>query len=495
MKTIKGLLLLAALLFLPLACPAQGTTVAEATTGDISRMVYGSGSVQPLSQPGAYAQVDGTVAAAYVSMGDSVKAGDVLVELKNDDLEAEIVELQIALDDAQEAVEDVKTYEARVDRPLYWEDGTPRMNVDTGETLTANYSNELMIRAPVNGRVMAIYIKEGDDALAAYREHGAVMVLSTDGRMKVELENQSNSSLSLNETVRITGEGIDATGRVISLTRQGTQATIEVVGDEYPMDAEITVSTMEGAHLGEGILAINKPLGVSAYGGTIGSVVVKVGDLVKKDDRLARFALGAKPLYIDNDSILYDYAVALAALETAQRKIDNLSVVAPCDGKVVSVDVSSGDEVMDGTLLATLLDESAGMQIILAVDELDIPLVREGQRVTMTVDALADVTISGSVLKIAPIGNTGTAVTTYDVYVLADEIDSRVLGGMNVSGEIEVDAAHDAVLIPTDALKKDDDGYYVTMEDGETRRVETGIMTVEETQVLSGLEAGETVTY
>ena len=41
------------------------------------------------------------------------------------------------------------------------------------------------------------------------------------------------------------------------------------------------VHTVDGAHVGEGVLEINKPLGVSAYGGTIGSVVVKVGQEVK----------------------------------------------------------------------------------------------------------------------------------------------------------------------------------------------------------------------
>jgi len=472
----------------------QTYAIAKAYTGDIERLVYGTGSVQPISQPGVYAQVDGTVVSTHVSMGDSVRAGDVLVVLKNETLESEIAELQIALDDAQEAVEDVKTYEARVDRQLYWEDGTPRMNVDTGEPLTANYSNELMIRAPVKGRVMAIYIEEGDDALAKYREHGSVFMLSTDGKMKVELENVKSGLLTLNEQVQITGVGVDTTGRVIDLTRHGTQAHIEVIGDEYPMDAPVSVFREDGTLLGEGILEINKPLGVSAYGGTVGSVVVKVGQMVEKEDRLARFALREKPLYIDNDAILREYAVALASLETAQKKIDDLTLVAPCDGKVVSVDVSAGDEVTDGTLLVTLV-EDAGMEIILTVDELDIPLVEKGQQVTMTVDALSGVTITGEVLKIAPLGNTETSVTTYDVYILAQDVDERVLGGMNVSGEILVGGAQNAVLIPTDAIRKDAEGYFVMLQGGEIRRIETGIMTVESTQVLSGLEVGETIAY
>ena len=73
--------------------------------------------------------------------------------------------------------------------------------------------------------------------------------------------------------------------------------------------------------------------------------------------------------------------------------------------------------------------------------------------------------------------------------------DARVKGGMNISGEIVVNTAENATLIPTDALQKDDAGYFVTLESGETRRVTTGIMTDETTQILEGISVGETVVY
>ena len=50
-------------------------------------------------------------------------------------------------------------------------------------------------------------------------------------------------------------------------------------------------------------------------------------------------------------------------------------------------------------------------------------------------------------------------------------------------------------MIPTDALQKDDAGYYVTLESGETRRVTLGVMTDETTQILDGIGVGETVVY
>jgi len=469
-------------------------TVVSVQTGDIERSVFGSGSVQPLRQSGVYARVDADVTAALVEMGDKVSEGDILMLLNSETLIGEEEQLQTELDTAQDAVRAVETYSRYVYEQLYWEDGKPRMDVHTGEPLTARYSNELCIRAPVEGRVAAVYIEPGDDALAVYREKGAVVVLSTDGCSKVELDAIEPGLLALGDEVEVTGEGVSVTGRVQALSRRGMQATVVISGDDYGVDIPVDVLTTDGRLVGSGMLGVNKPLMVSAYGGQIRTVDAKVGRMVKDNEILARFTWTGTPLYIENDSVLHDYAAALAGLEAVRAKMDHLTVTAKCSGTVASVEFAAGDSVVSGDRLFTII-EDAGMQIILKVDELDIPSVREGHRTVMTADAMAGVTFEGEVLKIAPVGNTETGVTTYDVYILSDEIDERILGGMNVSGEIVVSRAEDTLLIPTPALSKDGDGYFVTMESGEPRRIKTGIMTDEMTQVLSGLAEGERIVY
>ena len=115
--------------------------------------------------------------------------------------------------------------------------------------------------------------------------------------------------------------------------------------------------------------------------------------------------------------------------------------------------------------------------------------------VTLTVDALEDAALTGMVEKIAPLGNVGTGVTTYDVTVELGDVDERVRGGMNVSGNIETESAKNAVLVPTEALRRDAQGWYVTLAGGEQRPVTLGLMTDATTQIASGLSAGETVVY
>ena len=136
-------------------------------------------------------------------------------------------------------------------------------------------------------------------------------------------------------------------------------------------------------------------------------------------------------------------------------------------------------------VVVLVLAVGAGLTLTLAVDELDILSVQPGQRVALT----------GVVQKVAPLGDTSSGVTTYDVTVTVSGEDERVKGGMNVSGEIIVNAEDDAILIPTDALQKDGAGYCVTLESGETRWVKLGMMTDETTQILDGIGVGETVVY
>lgn len=477
-------------------CAAAQT--ARVTAGSIARTVYGAGEIQPASQPGVYAQIDAEVVEWYVSLGDAVQAGDVLMTLENDELAETVAQLEYEIQLAQEDVLDTETHTQYKYKQATYEDGRLRYDVNTGEPLMEKYSDEITIRAPSDGRVMAVYIEPGDDALAEYREHGSVVMLSTDGRMKVELDGIEGIELAYDQQVRVIGADFETTGHVVSLARRGTQVVIQVNSDEYPMDAPVTVETIEGETVGEGILEINKPMAVSAYGGTVKGLAwnVEVGQYLERYDVIARIDWDETPLYYDNDKALREFAKAKTALEQAREDQEALTIVAPCDGRIASIDVEAGDSVSAGTQVMSIVETDAGMQLILQVDELDIPLVQAGQAVTLSVDALPDVALTGTVEKIAPLGNTQTSVTTYDVYVtLTGEVDSRVLGGMNVTGEIVIESAQNALLLPSEALILEDGAWYVQTQDGAMRAVEVGIMTDAQVQIVSGLSEGDTVVY
>ena len=402
--------------------------------GAMNDTVYGTGTTTAKSQPSILAQTEGTLTDLRVEIGDTVKEGDILAVITNEDIDDAITDYEFAIWDLDERI--------------------------TG-TMNANVYN---ITSPVKGRVMAVYAGKGDDALAIFRRYGTLAVISTDGRMKVELSDIPTSmGIQLGDRLQVRGMTVNETGTVTDLTLQGTHAVVTVIGDKFPMGEEVEVLTEGGEFVGAGTLEPNKPMGVSSYGGTISKVHIKVGDTVTRKSTI--FSLDDSPLSLDLESIRLEREAAAKDLEDAKAQRENLIVLAPCDGVVASLEVAEGDKIESGKLIGSIL-EGEDMKLTIAVDELDVVEVKVGQKVTITIDALSGSEFTGEVYKIAPVGSNSGGVTTYDVELAFEAEGSGVRSGMNATGEIEIAATADTLYVPVEAIMTINDTTYVMVEDG-----------------------------
>ena len=419
--------------------------------GAMSETVYGTGTTSARNQPNVLAEADGTLTDLRVSVGDEVKAGDILAVLTNDEIDDTITDLEFAL----------------------WD-------LDAQITETRAGSKVSSIEAPVAGRVVAIYAKAGDDALAVFRREGTLAVISTDERMKVELTSAEGAlGLALDEKVTVIGEHIYAEGTVVELTRQGTQATITVMEDDLPMNKDydgdgkadmimgrtVEVRNADNQIIGEGTLEPNKPMAVSAFGGTITYVDAILGSKVGRTERM--FRLTDSPLTLTIEELRLQREASAKELEEAKEQRENLIIVAPCDGTVATLDVEEDDEITSGTLIGSIL-QGEDMNLTIAVDELDVVQVEIGQPVSIAIDALSSLELTGEVYKIAPVGNNSGGVTTYDVELTFDAAGTGVRSGMNATGEIEVASADDVLYVPVEALMTIKNQTYVMVADGGT---------------------------
>ena len=412
---------------------SESDSRAAVTRGAMEETVYGTGTTAARNQTHVLAGADGTLTDLRVSVGDEVKAGDILAVLTNADLDDEITDLEFDL----------------------WELDDTILDTGTGSKVTA-------VEAPAAGRVMAVYAGVGDDALAVFRREGALAVISTDGRMKVELSGvDAGAGVTLNDKLVVTGENFTAEGTVVDLTRQGTSLTLTIQDDSLPMGETVSVATADGVVLGTGTLAVNKPMAVSSYGGTIESVRTEVGKTVKRGDTL--FRLTDSPITLKLENLRLQRETASKSLEDAKERRENLIVLAPCDGTIATLDVSEGDEIASGALMCSIL-EGEDMNLTIAVDELDVVEVAVGQKVKITVDALPDAEMDGEVYKIAPVGSNSGGVTTYDVELTFDAAGSGVRSGMNATGEITVASAEDTLYVPVEALMTIGDDTYLMVE-------------------------------
>ena len=189
----------------------------------------------------------------------------------------------------------------------------------------------------------------------------------------------------------------------------------------------------------------------------------------------------------------------LAALESqvasSEISLANATVRAPFNGIVASRSVEPGQIIGAGSPLMTIVDLDVMEMVGNAVIGTG-PLIAPGQKVTITVDGLAERSFIGEVVRINPVATAGTR--TIPIYIRTDNTDGLLRGGMFATGQIVVDSLDDVLAVPVEAVREDADGSYVLrIEDGRLTRagVELGANwnAGRLVHIASGLSAGDDV--
>jgi len=188
---------------------------------------------------------------------------------------------------------------------------------------------------------------------------------------------------------------------------------------------------------------------------------------------------------------------AQQSLELAQKQLDEATLIAPFAGVAASVDVDEGDTVSATTPIIHLVDLDT-LELIVEVDEIDMPSVKLGQRAIISVDALPDIELEGEVTFIPPEAKEKTGLVLYDVEIGFDvSQDLGLKGGMSATADIVIDERSNALLLPNKAITLDNQGNpTVTVlvdELTQERKVVIGISNGSHTEILGGLNEGDVV--
>ncbi|MBF0374419.1 MAG: efflux RND transporter periplasmic adaptor subunit, partial [Alphaproteobacteria bacterium] len=194
-----------------------------------------------------------------------------------------------------------------------------------------------------------------------------------------------------------------------------------------------------------------------------------------------------------------------AAVEQARVDLDRTDIRSPVDGVVVERSVDLGQTVaasLQAPTLFTIARDLGRMQVDVSVDEADIGRVRQGAKAGFTVDAHPGRHYEGRVEQIRLAPTVTQNVVTYTVVVTADNPDRSLLPGLTAEVRIVDQARADALLLPNAALRFHPPGEHVRGAtvwlpgpDGRAtpQPVKTGIADGAVTEVLSGLDEGQTV--
>ena len=144
------------------------------------------------------------------------------------------------------------------------------------------------------------------------------------------------------------------------------------------------------------------------------------------------------------------------SLQQAQTNLGYATITSPVDGVVLSREVEEGQTVaasFETPTLFTIAQDLTDMRVIADVDEADIGEVREGERVTFTVDAYPDDTFSGTVTQVRQEGNTEDNVVTYEVVISAPNKDLKLKPGLTANVTIYTLDKQDVLSVPNKALR------------------------------------------
>jgi HlyD family secretion protein len=186
---------------------------------------------------------------------------------------------------------------------------------------------------------------------------------------------------------------------------------------------------------------------------------------------------------------------ARISLEEARDNLAQASLVAPFDGLITDVYLAEGEWVAGA---AAELVNTASLEIVLNVDEIDVSHIRLGQPARVTLEPWPDRELSGEVVSISPKANVAGQIVTFEVHLTFDAQDLPVLTGMTANAELTTIDQENVLLVPNRAIVADREAgsYYVNRVDGETltRGDETiGLRDARNTEVLTGLRDGDRV--
>ena len=202
------------------------------------------------------------------------------------------------------------------------------------------------------------------------------------------------------------------------------------------------------------------------------------------------------------------------SVQRAQTNLGYATITSPIDGVVLSKAVEEGQTVaasFNTPELFTIAQDLTNMRVIADIDEADIGGVKEGQRVSFTVDAFPDDKFEGSVTQVRQQATTESNVVTYEVVISAPNNDLKLKPGLTANVTIFTLEKNNVLVVPAKALRfqpneallqkgetvEDCEGpFKVWTKEGtvfKAHKVETGTTNGVLTEITGGIAAGTDV--
>lgn len=393
----------------------------------IQSVVQGYGNAVPKESAAITLNAAGTVQEVYVSVGQTVYAGDPLYTIDS----------QTARDNLQKAQEE--------------------MNKLLEE------ANNLTVRAPFAGKLMEVQEFQPEQEVSVGTK---IATLVNDRKLKLSLyfsyayENDIRTGQSVQVTLPAVMQAFD--GRVEKINKvsyispEGGVYFEAVIVFDNPgtltekMDASAVLTTADGTDIypyqnGQTQFYETRDVLTKAGGPIIGQ-----GNLLN----YANVGEGEALLYLGSDTIDEKIRTQQEVLDKAQEAMGNFNAVAPIDGQVFSCTLEPGQNVKEGDTVITISNTTT-MVVDIQVDSRNIGFIQAGMTMELTDDYGNPV--MGTVTNVAMQGEVGTGTTTYPVTLEVDNSGGTIYNGSWLNYKLVTAESVDCITVPNQCIKRVND--------------------------------------
>ena len=432
--------------------------------------------------------VRGDVLTADFEEGDRVEEGDVLFTIDSSDAANSVERARLTLSQAERDYADA---------------------ADAGT-----------IRTDIGGTVVSISVAPGDVVTAG--QEVAVIRDDTSMLLTVDFPAADAAGFAAGQTAEVT---LDGTYEKLAGAVRSVSGT-DTLSEGNMLVRSVTIAVPNAGGLTSAQAATASVNGVSALGsaklrsqntqtltadasGTVAALCVSEG---------SRVGAGSAILQLTSDSLTRQAEQAADSLRSAElsmadaeNSLDDYTITAPISGTVIYKGAQAGETIGADTSSSEVLciiHDLDYLEMEIAVDELDILSIQEGQQATIVADALEDEIFTGVVTGVSSNGTTTGGTTTYPVTIRIDDY-GPLMPGMNATVSIVVESAEDALAIPNGAVVRG--GYVLVTEDSPSAanadpamtapagyvyvKVATGVSDDSFIEVTDGLTEGDTIAY
>jgi HlyD family secretion protein len=493
--------------------------------GDVTISATGAGTIVPAEEIVIGFKNGGILQELLVSIGDEVKAGDVLARLDNTTASQQVTNAQLQLTQAimqtdaqatetgisfndlsvEQAQLSLEQAQRTLDELLNWqpdEDAVAQAQANL-EAAQAGYHAALG-QESVSSSEITLKQMDVKDAQTALAEAQEAYDTAFDPGREWELYIDDPSCRTGEQYPNCTGEPYSDN---IKRERDSAENAVQRAQENLTI-AEINYNAA--------VSGTNRSSSTNAQSSVLGAeLALKTARDGPTDDEIAAAQTAVRQAELAYKQTLLNreldekigVAQAELALQEAQDALADTELTAPVDGTVLAVSANPGEMVGSGDLI-TLADLSRPI-LEIYLDETDLDKIKVDYEVDVTFDALPDDVFTGHVTEVDPMLSNLNNVSTVRALVSLDE-DSfskpqTLPVGLNASVEVIGGRAENVLLVPVEALREiaADDGssgseyaVFVIGADGEPelRFVEVGLMDISFAEIISGLEMGDTVT-